>query len=93
MRGPRQQPSYSNIGALNQDYYSQCLQAHIEAIELALTEGLALPSPLAVELELDTLLRMDPKTRAQMLQMHGEMMKAMGEVMMKHGKAMEGAKP
>jgi hypothetical protein len=34
--------------------------------------------------------KMDPKTMAQMLQMRGEMMKAMGEVMMKHGKMMGG---
>jgi hypothetical protein len=33
----------------------------------------------------------DPRTMSQMLQMRGEMMRAMGEIMMKHGKAMEGA--
>lgn len=63
--GSGQQPSYSNIGALNQDYYSQCLQQHIEGIELGLSEGLALPARYEVELELDALLRMDPKTRAE----------------------------
>jgi len=35
--------------------------------------------------------KMDPKMMAHMLQMRGEMMKAMGEVMMKHGKMMQGA--
>ena len=33
----------------------------------------------------------DPRTMSQMLQMRGEMMRAMGEIMMKHGKAMEGS--
>jgi hypothetical protein len=35
--------------------------------------------------------KMDPKMMAHMLEMRGEMMKAMGEVMMKHGKMMGGA--
>jgi hypothetical protein len=35
--------------------------------------------------------QMDPKTRAQMLEMRGEMMKAMGDIMMKHAKRMQGA--
>src|SRR5690242_17192954 len=33
--------------------------------------------------------KMDPKMMAHMLEMRGEMMKAMGEVMMKHGKMMD----
>ena len=33
---------------------------------------------------------MDPKMTAHMLEMRGEMMKAMGEIMMKHGKMMGG---
>ena len=35
--------------------------------------------------------QMDPKTRAQMLEMRGEMMKAMGDIMMKHAKKMQSA--
>jgi len=31
----------------------------------------------------------DPKAQARMLKLHGDMMKAMGEVMLKHGQAME----
>jgi hypothetical protein len=31
----------------------------------------------------------DPKTRARLLQLRGEMLKAMGEVMLKHGQALE----
>lgn len=34
---------------------------------------------------------MDPKAMAPMMEMHGEMMKAMGEVMMKHARKMGGA--
>ena len=34
--------------------------------------------------------KMDPKMMAHMLQMRGEMMKAMGDVMMKHGRMMGG---
>lgn len=34
----------------------------------------------------------DPKARAEMMQMHGEMMKAMGEIMMKHARHMPGMK-
>ena len=31
----------------------------------------------------------DPQATARMLKLHGDMMKAMGEVMLKHGQAME----
>ena len=34
----------------------------------------------------------DPKERAAMLEMRGEMMKAMGDIMMKHGRRMQGMK-
>lgn len=33
---------------------------------------------------------MDPKMMGQMMEMHGEMMKAMGDIMMKHAKKMQG---
>ena len=58
-------PTYNNIEALNQEYYSQCLQAHIESIELLLDEGLELPKPFGTEFDLDGLLRMDSKTKAE----------------------------
>lgn len=32
----------------------------------------------------------DPKERAAMIEMRGEMMKAMGDIMMKHGRRMQG---
>lgn len=60
------QPAVGNVASLNQDYYSQCLQTHIEAIELLEDEALGLPPQgLGVELDLDGLLRMDPSARAE----------------------------
>lgn len=57
-------PKFTNIAALNQDYYSQTLQAQIEPIELLLSEGIELPANYCVELDLDGILRMDPLSRA-----------------------------
>jgi hypothetical protein len=34
--------------------------------------------------------QMDPKAMARMLELRGDLLKAMGEVMLKHAKAMEG---
>jgi hypothetical protein len=34
--------------------------------------------------------KMDPRLMAQMLQMRGEMMRAMGDIMVKHGQKLEG---
>jgi phage portal protein BeeE len=57
-------PAYNNIEALNQQYYSQCLQSLIEAIELSLDEGLSLPSDVGVEFDVENgLMRMDSATR------------------------------
>ena len=59
-------PSYNNIDALNQQYYSQTLQRHFESIELLLDEGLGLTDipgkTYGTEFELDDLLRMEAKT-------------------------------
>ena len=62
MVGVGDAPSYNNIEALNQQYYSQCLQGMIEAIECLLDEGLALPKEYGTEFDLDGLLRMDSAT-------------------------------
>jgi HK97 family phage portal protein len=35
-------PTYNNVESLNQQYYTQCLQTHVESIELSLDEGLGL---------------------------------------------------
>lgn len=62
--GIGQMPTYNNIQALNVEYYSQCLQALIEAAELVLDEGLGLAVPksgrlMGTEFDIDNLLRMD----------------------------------
>ena len=56
------EPSYNNINALDSQYYTQCLQIHIEAIELLLDEGLELPKPYGTAFDLDDLMRMDQPT-------------------------------
>jgi len=63
-------PTSNNVEALNQDYYQDCLQPHIESIELCLDEGLELTDvagrprwTLGTEFDLDNLLRMDSATQ------------------------------
>jgi HK97 family phage portal protein len=62
-------PTVNNAAALNQDYYTQTLQAYIEAIELLLEEGLELDNvqgkSYCVEFDTDALLRMDPLSRME----------------------------
>ena len=65
MVGVGEPPTYNNIEALNQQYYSQCLQSLIENIELLLDEGLELPKPYGTEFDLDDLLRMDTATKVK----------------------------
>lgn len=60
-------PAYNNVEALNQQYYSQALQTHVEDIEVLLDEGLELGEiggrrRLGTEFDLDGLLRMDTST-------------------------------
>lgn len=56
-------PKDDNIEALEQQYYSQCLQTLIEAIELCLHDAFDLEIFERVELETDALLRMDTERR------------------------------
>lgn len=62
-------PTYNNIEALTQQYYSQCLQVLIESIELLLDEGLGLvdvpAAEYGTEFDLDDLLRMDTSTKSK----------------------------
>jgi HK97 family phage portal protein len=61
-------PAYNNIEALKESYYSQCLQALMESIELCVQEGLGLPDTqrnLEVAFDLEDLLRMDTLTKVQ----------------------------
>lgn len=58
-------PSYNNIEALERQYYNDCLQVLVEAIELCLDEGLELSKPYGTEFDLDDLLRMDTATMVE----------------------------
>lgn len=88
-------PNYNNIEALNQQYYSQCLQALFEAIELCLDEGLGLTTGenatkrYGVEFDLDDLLRMDSNTLMKTI---GEGVKA-GVVAPNEGRKRINSKP
>lgn len=55
-------PLNNNVESLDQQFYSQCLQNPIEAIELCLEEGLRC-DPYEIEMDLDGLLRMDSQTK------------------------------
>lgn len=52
-------PAGMKVDDLNQLYYSDALQAPIEAMEALLDEGLGITRPQGVELDLEPLLRMD----------------------------------
>jgi HK97 family phage portal protein len=60
-------PSGMKPGDIKQIYYDDCLHVLIEEMELSLDEGLALPTEYGVELDLDTLLRMDQATQVTTL--------------------------
>lgn len=53
--------------AMQIQYYSDCLQADVEAIENLLTANLGLREDLTVELDVEGLIRMDTKTRVDAL--------------------------
>jgi HK97 family phage portal protein len=57
-------PAGLGVDGLNQLYYSDALQTHIEHMETLLEDGLRISAPLAVELDLEPLLRMDEGKRA-----------------------------
>jgi len=69
MIGVGELPKYDNSEILNQQYYSQCLQKHLEAIELCLDEGLGLTDHkehvYGTEFNLDDLLRMDTERKVR----------------------------
>jgi HK97 family phage portal protein len=60
-------PAGLGVDAINQLYYADALQAHIEAMENLLDEGLGVKSPLGIELELEPLLRMDVGKQAEVM--------------------------
>jgi HK97 family phage portal protein len=60
-------PNTNSVEALDQQYYSQCLQIYLEAIEICLDEGLGMardgaPQEWGTEFDLDDLMRMDTAT-------------------------------
>lgn len=63
--GAGQMPTVNNVQSLNVEYYSQCLQTLIEAIELCLDEGLGFDDKNGTEFDLDGLLRMDALTQIE----------------------------
>jgi len=58
-------PTYQQSETLDRKYYSDCLQRHIEAIEVLLDEGLELPQNLGTEFNLEDLMRMDLHLKMQ----------------------------
>lgn len=60
-------PAYNNVEALDQAYYSQCLQVHIESIEECLDRGLGVSANTGFEFDLHGLLRMDTKSQIETL--------------------------
>jgi HK97 family phage portal protein len=60
-------PTHDNIEALTQAYYSNCLQIHIEKIELLLARGLGIPDNNRIELDLERLFRTDAGRRIDQL--------------------------
>ena len=58
-----QTPSYNNIEALEQAYYSQCLQVHMTAIEGLIADTFDLDAQTCVEFDHSRLLRMDTAAR------------------------------
>ena len=65
--GVGETPKYDNAQVLNQIYYSDCLQKHIEDFEKVLGEGIKLPENYGVHLNIDDLLKMDMLTQIQFL--------------------------
>lgn len=57
-------PAALGVDGMNQLYYADALQGHIESMESLLNEGLRITPPLGVKLDLDPLLRMDEGKRA-----------------------------
>lgn len=55
------------VEEMNLIYYSDCLQVLIEEFEQCMTDGLALPESHSVELDIDSLWRMDTESKFRML--------------------------
>lgn len=66
MIGVGTMPTYNNVQVLSTQYYTQCIQALVESLELVLDEGLGLGvgygNAYGTEFNVDDLLRMDSST-------------------------------
>jgi HK97 family phage portal protein len=60
-------PAGLGVDAINQLYYADALQSHIEAIENLLDEGLRIPPNLGLWMDLEPLLRMDVGKQAEVV--------------------------
>ncbi|UCV27003.1 phage portal protein [Ferribacterium limneticum] len=80
---------YTSSEATNLQYLTDCLQSHIEALELSLDDGLELPPTLRTELDESSLLRLDTATRTTVL---AASIKA-GLITINEGRASEGRAP
>lgn len=60
-------PAGMKVDDINQLYYSDALQAHIESMEELLDDGLSISRPMGVELDLEPLLRMDVGKQAEVI--------------------------
>lgn len=60
-------PNANNVQALILQYYSQCLQIYIEALELLLDEGAEAEEGIGYEVDIESLLRMDGTAMAEYL--------------------------
>lgn len=61
-------PTFNNVQALNVEYYSQCIQKHLEDMEALLDEGLGMDGvTIGTEFDTGNLLRMDSVTQMEML--------------------------
>lgn len=90
MIGVGQPPSYDNVEALNQQYFTQCLQKLYNAIEDLLDDGLGLaPLGYRTEFDLADLLRMDSLKQAEVL----EKLSARGFISPDEGRATIGRLP
>jgi HK97 family phage portal protein len=56
-------PHENNINALNEQYYTGCLQILMESMEVLLDEGCSLPAGYRTQFDLSGLLRMDTNSR------------------------------
>jgi HK97 family phage portal protein len=60
-------PAGLGVDGINQLYYADALQGHIESMENLLDEGLSIPSNLGIWMDLEPLLRMDAQKQAEVL--------------------------